>query len=113
MNPQVNDCKHCAGVCVCRIQSLESYQLDDLPADGRLQEVAEARKDSHPHFNLSRVNGTPASVNLLDPSREQRGILQRKKPLNAMKLGLRTQLAMVFSPEPKSSECRRGGNSDR
>ena len=31
-----------------QIQSLESYQLDDLPADGRLQEVAEARKGFAP-----------------------------------------------------------------
>lgn len=27
-----------------QIQNLESYQLDDLPADGRLREAEEARK---------------------------------------------------------------------
>ena len=61
-----------------QIQSLESYQLDDLPADGKLQEVAEQGKSSHPHFNLSRVNGTPRSVNLQQPRRDPCGILLPK-----------------------------------
>ena len=45
------------------IQSLESYQLDDLPTEGKLLEVAVQGKDSQPHFNLSRVNGTASCVN--------------------------------------------------
>ena len=45
-------------------QSLESYQLDDLPADGStVGMVQQQGKDSRPHFNLSRLKRDSIVVN--------------------------------------------------